>query len=145
MVFFALLGSFFQGLLAEELQNVAKDLPSREEQLKVAKKRTREQRVAKKEHKRKPAEKPHKEKRHRRSISDTELEALEPTTVQKAAGGTPGRRQLNRLLSTSKKLLPRFASDHHDERSTTTPNSETATRKFLKARRKASSSSTDLG
>jgi hypothetical protein len=129
-----------QSHLAEELHNVAKDLPSREDQLKVAKKRTREHRASKKkeEHKSK-TEKTLKEKRHhRRSLSDTELEAVEPALK---AGGTPGRRQLNRLLSTSKKLLPRFASDSHDERPSTT-NGDTPSRKFLKARRKASTSST---
>jgi hypothetical protein len=124
--------------LAEELHSVGKELPSREDQLKVAKKRTREQRATKKkEHKR-------KERRHRRSLSDTELEVPETTNAPKT-GGTPGRRQLNRLLSTSKKLLPRFASDNHDERPTsgasTTDNTGGASRKFLKARRKASASS----
>lgn len=125
-----------QGLLAEELHSVGKELPSREGQLK---KRTREQRATKKkEHKR-------KERRHRRSLSDTELEVLETTAPK--TGGTPGRRQLNRLLSTSKKLLPRFASDNHDERPTTggsgtsTTDNTGASRKFLKARRKASASS----
>jgi len=107
--------------LAEELLVVEKEFPSRDEMSRQNKKRALEQRKRKDEkHKDKPAA--------------AELEDI-PNGVD-----TPGRRQLNRLLSTSKKLLPKFAAPNAHEQQSVSSDGTTLQRKFLKAKRNASAS-----
>jgi len=100
---------------------VEKEFPSRDEMSRQNKKRALEQRKRKDEkHKDKPAA--------------AELEDI-PNGVD-----TPGRRQLNRLLSTSKKLLPMFAAPNAHEQQSVSSDGTTLQRKFLKAKRNASAS-----
>ncbi len=147
-----------QGKLAEELMMIVSCLPKRDTLREQSKKATKKRAWAQKKTQQKEKEKSKskdkeekekdtKMKRHRRSLSDSEAIVTDHPPSKK--GDTPGRSQLSRLLSNSKKLLgsgskptkqhPAESSDAEGSGSGS-PASELS-RKFLKAKRRTSNSS----